>query len=230
MAVGDIANIVYRLRSVLPSRWFPVSPPTGATATPVLDAVLEGVGWPWFWLYQLLVYANKQSRISTASDQFLDIIGLDFLRSRIVRRPGQSDDRWRARVKTEILRPRATRAALISAVTDLTGRVPGVFEPARTTDTGGYYAPGVGSMGYGVAGHWGSLNLPFQIFVTAYRPHTGGVPNVGGYGVNVGGYGGGSIEWATLTLALDAVTDDDIYNTIANTMATGAIAWTNIQP
>lgn len=231
MAVGDLDDIVYRLRKVLPSRWFPTSPPGGPSATPVLDAVLTGIAWPWYWLYQFLVYANLQTRITTATDQFLDIIALDFLASRIVRKPGQSDARWRSRIIREILRPRVTRAALSQALLDLTGRSPIIFEPAYIADTHSYYSPGLGTMAYntGPAG-WGSLQLPFQVFVTAFRPHTGGIPGAAGYGISIGGYGRGAIEYVTMQQVVDAVTDEEIYSTIAGTMPAGSIAWTHIQP
>ena len=46
------------------------------------------------------------------------------------------------------MRERNTRNAVISVLTDLTGRTPLVFEPSRPADTGGY---GIGT-GYGVVG------------------------------------------------------------------------------
>lgn len=233
MATGDRADMLARLRAVLPGRWFPTSATGEASQTPVIDGALAGIAEAWAWVYDLIAYANLQTRIATATGVFLDMIGLDFLGTRIVRRSGQSDDAWRKRLQVEILRPRVTRASLASALFDLTGRAPVIFEPANATDTGGYgsrsMTVGTG-LGYGLAGGYGSLALPFQAFVTAYRPHTGGVPSVAGYGVSVGGYGVGKIEYASLAMVRGAITDGDIQETVASTIPAGSIGWLRISP
>ena len=95
-----------------------------------------------------------------------------------------------------MLQPRGTRAALVQALVNLTGRPPVVFEPARPPDTRAW---GV-ACGWGVAGGWGSLAMPFQCLVTAFRPQGGGVSVVAGWGVPAGGWGGGAIEYATASM------------------------------
>jgi hypothetical protein len=67
-------------------------------------------------------------------------------------------------------RERATRAAMTTKLTQLTGRAPSILEPARATDTGGWGT----AIAWGAAGAWGSLLMPQQCFVTAYRPLAGG--------------------------------------------------------
>jgi hypothetical protein len=168
--------------------------------------VLTGFASVWASLYTLLIYVIRQSRIATATGVFLDMIALDFFQGRISRNKSEPDTHFRLRILTEILRPRATRAAVSQALTDLTGIRPIIFEPADTTDTGGYNRGGVG---YNVAGGWGDLDLPFQAFITAFRPSGGGISGVSGYGNiglgitttgGLGGYGQGTIEWANLEM------------------------------
>lgn len=184
MATGDAADFTARLRSVLPARWFPVTASGETAQSPILDAVLTGLGTAWAALYDVRTYVRDQARIGTAYGTWLDFIASDFFGRAIRRQTNESDARFRARILRELLRPRATRAAVIRALTDLTGRAPGVFEPAFPPDTGGWGSSGMTAgtgLGYGLAGGWGSLMLPYQAFITAYRPAGEGVANVMGF-------------------------------------------------
>ncbi len=212
-----------RLRAVLPARWFPDS-------APVLDGLLNGLASGWSFAYQQLQYVKAQTRIATATDIWLDIIALDFFGNRLVRRAAQSDDAFRSDIQRELFRERGTRAAIVSVLLDLTGRAPVVFEPARSSDTGGYasLAGAGGGVGYGGAGGWGNLTLPFQCFVTAYRPLGSGIATVCGWGESGGGYGQGAIEYASLAMVQGQVTDTDIYAAVAGVLPVAAIAWTRI--
>jgi hypothetical protein len=122
----------------------------------------------------------------------------------------------------ELRRPRATRAAVIQALQDLTGRAPTVFEPARPADTGAW---GIAT-GYGAAGAWGSLMLPGQCFVSAFRPVGGGIAYLPGW--DAGGWGAGISSYASLDMIQGQVTDADIYAAVADTLPATAIAWTRI--
>jgi hypothetical protein len=212
-----------RLRAVLPTRWFP-------DVSPVLDSLLSGLARGWSSIYDLLQYVKAQTRTGTASDIWLDIIALDFFSGRVVRQPNQSDDSFRITITREIFRERGTRAAIVSALQDLTGQAPIVFEPARTSDTGGYTSlrGHGGGVGYGVAGGWGNLGLPFQCFVTAYRPASSGIATVSGWCDPAGGYCQGALEYADLGMIQGQVTDDAIYQAIADVLPVAAIAWTSI--
>src|SRR5579875_588026 len=182
MPTGDAADMAARIRAVLPGSWFPVDAENAST--PILDGVLAGLGIAWAQVYRLLSYAKRQTRIATATDFFLDIIARDFFGSRLVRRVGEQDDVFRSRIQANLYSPRATRAAVSAAVADLTGYVPSIFEPAYSQDTGGYGTPvqGGGNLAYGRSGGWGSLELPFQFFIEAYRPLANGLARVAGYG------------------------------------------------
>ncbi len=214
---GDQQDVLGRLKSVLPSRWF-------SDQTPVLDGLLEGLAASWSWVYGILSFVIGQSRIATTQGVWLDLVAKDFFGNRLGRRAGQSDTVLRGRIQRELSRERATRSAIISLLTDLTGRSPVVFEPARPTDAGGW---GV-AIAYGSAGGWGNLNLPFQCFVTAARPFGNGIAQVAGWATNGGGYGTGAIEYGGLAMSQGQVTDDDIYEAIASVLPIACIAWTRI--
>jgi hypothetical protein len=219
MATGDTSDFRARIKSLLPRGWF-------GDETPILDAVLSGIGQALSDVYGLIGYARLQMRIATATDGFLDLISLDFFGETLPRRAGESDNAFRQRIKAQLLLEKGTRRGLIRALEILTGRTPLVFEPARPGDTGGY---NTGSMGYNVAGAYGSLVLPAQVFVTAYRPMGAGVPNVAGYGNPQGAYSTGSqIQYASRDMIAGAVTDEDIYKAIDGVMPAGVTAWTRI--
>jgi hypothetical protein len=220
---GDQQDILSRLKQVLPLRWFPDD-------TPVLDTLLNGVAWAWAWVYNLLQYVITQARVSTAENTWLDLIAADFFGSSLGRRVGENDDSYRHRILLELIRERGTRHAVISSLLDQTGRSPAVFEPANTLDTGGYgsISGKPSGIAYGAAGGWGSLNLPFQFFVTAHRPVSVGIGSVSGWGCCGGGYGQGSLEYANLTMMQGQVTDADICTSITDVLPVGVIAWTRI--
>lgn len=201
-----------------------------ASNSPVLDGLLSGVSWVWSQSYALLQYVKLQTRIATASGMFLDIIALDFFGTFIARRNAETDTSLRTRIKKELFRQKGTRAGLISALTDLTGRVPVVFEPAYTLDTKGWDQ---GALGWDTAGGWGDLSLPFQCFVIAYRPSGGGLAIVAGWGDGVvgmpGGWDVGAIEWASLDSVASPVSDAVILNTINDVKPAATIAWTSIR-
>ena len=187
---GDTNDMLARIKAVVPARWFP-------DATPLLDGMTTGLAETGSWLHALLADVQRQTRLATATGGFLDMIAHDYFGSRLPRRAAQSDSGFRVRIQTELFRERGTRGALVEVLEYLTGRTPAVFEPARPADTRGW---GV-ALGYGVAGGWGSLTLPFQCFVTAYRP----TPQGG-----------------------DPVSDNDIMAAIAGVTPVAAIAWVRI--
>lgn len=220
---GDIQDFVLRLRSVLPTRWFPDD-------SPVLDGVLTGLASCWSGIFDALTYVKAQARISTATDVWLDAIARDYFGTGGCRRNNQTDCGFRRRIQAELLRERGTRRALRSVLQDLTGRTPTIFEPANPADTGGYGAihGASGGLAYGSAGGWGSLDLPFQAFVTAYRPTGAGIAAVSGWGSATGGYCQGAIEYASLSMIVGLVTDQDINRALASVVPAAAICWTRI--
>ena len=209
---GDTADFASRIKAVLPNRWFP-------DQSPVLDALLTGLATAWSALYALLAFVRAQPRLATATGSFIDVIGQDFFGPRLPRRFAEADDAYRGRIAAALVREHATRAALEAALLTLTGRAPAIFEPARPADTGTYAGP---ALGYGIAGAWGSLELPFQVFVVARRPPPAGIATVAGYGT------AGPLARASLADSGGQVTDTDIYAAITAVLPTASIAWTRI--
>lgn len=209
---GDAQDMAARLRAVLPSGWF-------SDTAPILNAVLLGLGTAWSAIYDLVAFVRLQTRIATSVGNFLDAAAADFFGFSLVRRNQETDVHFLVRIRQEMLRQRATRAALSEALTDLTGRTPVIFEPARTADTGGY---AVGGVGYGVAGGWGNLQLPYQVFVTAFRPAGAGIAAFAGYGT------GGYLYYGSQAMIAAPVPDAAIYAEIAALVPAATIAWSRI--
>ncbi|MBW4024935.1 MAG: hypothetical protein HIU92_17700 [Proteobacteria bacterium] len=218
---GDPIDMQARLRAALPSGWF-------ADKAPVLSALLGGLADVWAWLYALLAYVRLQTRIATATDGWLDLIARDYGGQAWAREKGETDDAFRTRTMRNLQRLRGTRAALVAGLTTLTGRTPKVFEPAHASDTGGLGSIG---LGWNTAGGWGSLMLPYQCFVTAYRPAGGGIANTGGWGgigstLAIGGWNTGALQYGDARLVEGQVTDAQILATVADCMPAATIAWT----
>lgn len=219
MATGDTSDVLSRLKSALPTRWF-------GDVAPIRDALLTGWATAHSFIYSLYAYAKLQSRIKTASGGWLDLIAADFFGAALTRAANQTDASLLGRILINLFRERGTRVAITKVLTDLTGRAPLIVEPQRPADTGAYSMP---NSGYGVAGAYGSLMLPCQAFVVAYRPLTSGIPNVAGWGVSTGAYSTPSqAEYAPLSSVQGAVQDADIYAAVDGVKTAGTILWTRI--
>ena len=222
--IGDPSDIFQRLKAALPVRWFG----TSADSAPFLDAVLTGVANLLAFIYSLYAYAKLQTRLLTATDGWLDLIAADFFGpTGLLRKTGQTDASYLAQIRANLLREKGTRPAVISVLVALTGRTPTIIEPQRPADTGAYR---VSTSGYGVAGSYGSLLLPYQAFVIAYRPRSNiGIANVAGYGISTGAYSTASqSEYASMSMVTSGVSDADIFAAIDAVKMEGTIVWTRI--
>lgn len=225
MTKGSSDDIQNRLWRLIPKRWFAWKPPNYAALTGGLSDLAS-------WCHGWTVYAKAQSRLATAYGIWLDILAYDFLRRQLMRN-GSQDDAFRALIRVTILQERVTRAGMISALTTITGKVPWVFEPWNSYDTGAYSSRAkgkkYGSMGYGVGrGGYGNMRLPGQVFLHVYRSASSGVPGVAGYGSSIGGYGVGRIEYIGRNTVLTGVTNEIIYQVINQTKPTGSTCWVAI--
>ena len=259
MATGDSPDIQRRLRSLIPGGWF-------GSISPIRDAIVATVADALVGSYALLIAVKNASRRATSTGWLLDLDAWGFFRAAFIRRPQESDDSFRARYKAELFRPRSTKAAIIQALTDLTGRVPLVFEQWNPADCGAYdsgtlsyagntatpvivagydspfagYDMGLGlqydlpaqpsGQAFGGTGFWASTDLPYQLFVTAFRPLTGGIPNASGFDVGQGGYDAGlGLQYVDMSQIQAKVSDAEIYACVARCQAAGVTAWTAIQ-
>ena len=213
----DVAGLMARLKAVLPVGWF-------ADESPVLDALLMGIASAWVEGFSLLGTVSDQGRIGSADGIFLDIAAQDYFGGALTRRTAEGDTAYRVRIQQSLVRARATRASVIQVLEDLTGRTPVVFEPRNPADTGGYNR----NMGYGVAGGYGSMSMPYQFLVRAYRPDSVVAGNGSGYGVGPGGYNTLPAFYADVEEFQGNISDAEIYASIASVLPVSAIAWTNI--
>jgi hypothetical protein len=224
---GDLNDIVNRLWSALPKRWF-------AEQSPNLTTVLTCIATPWVWLYNFILYVRLQTRLVTATEDWLDLIANDYFGRKLQRKPGEADFAYRARIQNALLQGAATRVAVSSGIEKLVGTRPNIFEPANCMDTGSYGAinghPQLTATGlaYGRVGGWGSLELPLQFFISTTRPPVPGVGMLAGYGTSYGGYGEGSISYVDLSLLPGQVTDRDIQTTLSDLLPINAVAWLKI--
>jgi hypothetical protein len=207
-----------RLRSALPPNWFPDS-------APVLTAVLQGFGAVFAAVYGLYLWALAQTRLATMTGWMIDIFALDFFGNWLARRPGEADAALRARIQLELWRERTTRHAVVKVLSDLVGHAPFVFEPAHPHDTGGY---GI-AVAYGLAGGFGSLELPYQFFVVALRGSLGVISGSMGWyygtGWAGGGYTVGAIQYGSEAWTQGLVTDADMEAAVARVLPVCGIAW-----
>ncbi len=212
MAAGDLQDVTARLRAALPRGWFP-------DVVPALAAVLTGCAAGFSRVYGLLQFVRAQTRLATVTGIWVDTISSDFFGLRLPRMLNEGDRPFAARIAKEVVRPRNTRAAVIQALTDLGCGNITVFEPRDSGDTGTYGGP---YLGYGVAGGYGSVLIPFQFFVTCTRPLGGGIANIAGYGT------GGYLAYGSLSLIVGEVTDADIYAAVASVLPAGTDAWVRL--
>lgn len=167
---GDQADIVARLKSYLPRGWF-----GDFSNAPVTLGVLNGIAAVLAIMYTMIEFLRAQTRLGTSSGGWIDLWASDFLGASLPRRLGESDAAYIVRVQIALFQQRATRPAMIAVLTNLTGRVPIIFEPANPADSGCLgQNTGVKSF-FGVA-RFGSIAAPFSALITAYRPQvTGGL-------------------------------------------------------
>lgn len=221
MAVGDQEDIETRLQRLIPWSWFPLD------FAPLYLGVIAGLAAVFAQLYSFIAYIRNQNRLQTSTDGFLDLFAFDFFGNGLPRRNAEQDPAYAQRIKVNLFRKRVTRPAVVKVLQDLTGRTPTIFEFRRAADTGAY---GAFNLGYGVAGGYGSRHLPWQAFVTAYRPIGSGIPNVAGYGISVAGYGvtTSQSEYASLAMIAQTVADADIYAAVNSVRPTCAKLWTRV--
>lgn len=167
--VGGTSDMVSRMRRVIPASWFPLTASGGAaTVTPVLDGLLQGIGWGWSYCYTFILFIIDQARLATATGSSLDMFCSDFFGVSIGRKSSETDGAFRNRMRVNLLRPCATRTAVENAVIGILGRSPLILEPFNAADTGGYgESSGIeAGGGYGTSLLYGSSRIPFQYLMT----------------------------------------------------------------
>jgi hypothetical protein len=219
MATGDTTDIRHRLRSLIPSNWFP-------RESTILDAILTGASTAYSWIYSLIGYVTAQTRLLTLKDAFLDLFANDFFGfNGLQRKSNESDASYAPRIQQQIFQEKATRAGIQEALSELTGEQPNIIEPWNPGDCGGYDMPT--SCGYDVHGFLGDPFLKYTFFVQAFIPFGPGIPNASGYD-DIGGYDAGWLEYSDPAQLQGPVTATQIYQLVNNTRAAGVTAWVQV--
>jgi hypothetical protein len=130
---GD--QLAQRLVALFPQSWV-----SDAEKAPggILYGLAGSVGDALAKLLGQVAYAQKTTRLATAQDVALDTWSSDLFGTSLPRQPGEPDQFFRTRLQLAVLRPALTRAALVSALTSLTGYTPRVSEPWQPGDTSAY--------------------------------------------------------------------------------------------
>ncbi len=167
MSTGSQADMLSRIKSVLPGGWFAATgQDSTVSATPVLDAALSGPAWALAWFWRFYSYVAAQARIATASGINLDMVAADFFGGGLTRNAGELDPAFRARILAALFPKQGTRQAVLDAASAAAGGRAVVFEPGYALDAGGW---DIGTTGYDTPGSagWGTRLMPFQAFLTA---------------------------------------------------------------
>ncbi|OUJ03870.1 hypothetical protein HK15_08885 [Acetobacter orientalis] len=170
MADTSQNGFALRVRRLLPAGWFP-NPPSGGEAeqAPVLNALLQGFGSVFAWVWGLLTGTDEQTRLATMTGAFLDMFAADFFGTGLLRKQGESDDEYRRRIQEALFPSLGTRPDVENTIQYEVGQAGRVIEPRNATDCkglGSLAAPSIGGgYGYGVpALRYGSRVVPFQLF------------------------------------------------------------------
>lgn len=218
MAIGDQDDIAARLERVL-APWFG----DDDDAKAAINALMRAPAWALAQLHSLVVYARKQTRLATATDGWLELVAYDFLGDELPRATDEPDAEYSLRIRREIVRDRVTRKALSQLIIDLTGSAPEMYRPTRAGDCGGWGMPG---LAYGRVGKWGSRRAPYEVWLTVPYPQGYGIPDRGGWGTGVGGYGVGNFSYVDdADLKGSGPTATDILAAVAANKAAGVTAY-----
>jgi len=214
-SIGSQADMFNRIKALIPRSWFQTSPN--------FDATLQGASWALSSAYAQITYAALQTRIKTASDGFLDLISYDFFGTTLPRLTLEADNAFRSRILANLFVRGPTRADMSTVLTLLTGTMPTIFEPSNTADSGGWDGRLYWDTGVAAGGGWGD-HLPYQSFVTAYRPIGNlislGELNTYRFGFDTNAY------WSDNPPS--SLTDAAIIAAVEATRAVGTVVWLRI--
>lgn len=185
-------------------------PPWFGDVAPLLTGVLQGSAFCNSFIYSLQIYLRAQMRLQTMTDNSLDLFARDYFGNNLVRHFGEDDETYRLRISNSLLPPGATRQAMIQVLTELTGRVPIIWESGMDS---AFYNHMFLNHANG-----GSGNAAYQAWIIAYRPLTPNIAGVSYYGqtyfYNNSFYSG---------LISTSVTDQDILDAIERTKCEGTL-------
>lgn len=170
MADASQNGFALRVRRLLPDGWFPAAPVAGEEEkAPVLNALLQGFGSVFAWVWNLLGWTNQQARLTTMTGAFLDMFAADFFGTGLPRKQGESDAEYRKRIQEALFPSLGTRPDVENTIRYEVGQAGRVIEPRNAADCkglGSAASPATGGgYGYGAPDlRYGSRMVPFQLF------------------------------------------------------------------
>ena len=210
----DFPSWVQWVWSQLPAGWF-------LKAGTLINAVVGMIATGGEQNTSDLDYMVAQSRIATATGFWLDVISAEFFGlGNLPRRAGEADSAFRARILDEMLRIRCTRTAMISALTDLTGVAPTVFEPA--IDLGCWDV----DLAWDSSGAWGSYDLTNEGFVDVALPQA---PPLDLVGWDNGAWDQ-TATWIDATQEASVIAEEEVYRVVRLTQPAGVKIWARTWP
>jgi hypothetical protein len=199
--------------------------PSAAATVTVLQILLTGPGTALAAAYTLIAYVKAQMRLATSIGGMIDLWAYDFFGYWLRRRPSEQDGPFIARIMQNLFAPLVTRAGMVSALTNLLGVAPTIFEPFSVLDAGAYSNK---HTAYGVS-RYGSRLMPAQCFITVNRPAIIVPGQIPAYGAPNTAYGAPTAYYFPAAGLAGVVQDSEILATINRTKAAGVICWVNIQ-
>lgn len=119
-------STIDKLISLIPSGWFS---DTAKTQGGILYALLSAFAKGLDYISDGIAYVKAQTRIKTAFGDNLDKISTDFFGTGLLRKPGQGDDGFKAKILNRLFQEKATRKGMVQALADVGATVLEIYEP-----------------------------------------------------------------------------------------------------
>lgn len=187
----------------------------------VVVAILSGPAAVLARLYALVAFVRAQMRLSSSVGGWIDLWAYDYFGYWIRRRPTEQDAPFITRIQQNLLAPLVTRAAMVEALTNLTGEAPTIFEPFNAADAACYGSP---QAGYGFC-QYGSLLMRAQALIIVNQPASSAAGPIPAYGSPQGGYGAGCMYYFPASQFPGVAQIEEVRATINRTKAAGVICW-----
>jgi hypothetical protein len=123
-------------------------------------------------VWSQIQYAIAQTRLSTSTDGWLDLLSADYFDDTLLRIAGETDAAYAARIAAAFPPRPPTRPSVIAVLTAFTGVAPRIVEPWRVADTGAWDA-GVSYWDVDTQqnpARWGDASVRYQGFIITPLP------------------------------------------------------------
>lgn len=206
-----IDDLIAQFKAWLPEGWV-------GSDTPNLDAVAAGISAILAVNYEQINYALLQARIDTCTGDNIDSFARDYFGNYCSRLPNESDGAFRLRVKANLIINAQTRESIETALLQLTGFIPLIWEP-MAFDQG--FALGYSYLGYNSPTSPGGLSAyhPYYYRITVFRLGNPALNIFGGLGNSI--YLGGPGALVDPNIFGDYISDEAIIQVLEHVNTAG---------